>query len=246
MSQIKLDLPRRAGLPRGTIAMQAAVAGLAAVGLISLFPPSGGRDQAMLVLPMLAALLALGTLVGTRNTVDRARREAGSATITDPETGLATAVAGKHMLEREFSAAQRGRTLTIALIRVDEMAGYRVQHGDVVADQLLRKVGRILARNRRGMHVAAHYPGEPGTYLAVLSGVGPDGAATYATRVRRELLRTTGLPRPAGVSVGVAAFDMSMESSRDLVRRASLAMRKGAAVGGKVVVVGGSNDSEAA
>lgn len=234
MSQINLDLPR------DTIVAQVAIAGLAAVGLTSLIPPSGGRAQATLVVPLLAALLAVVLVLRTRETVVRAREEAGSAATMDPLTGVATARAGEATLGREFAAAQRGRTLTVVLIRVEGLSRYRSEHGGAVADRLLREVGLTLARHQRGMHLTARHAGQPGTFVSILSGTERKGAAVYATRVRRELLQLRGLPRLPGVSVGIAAFDMSMKSPRSLIRQAEFALKKGAAQGGKVVVVGGA------
>lgn len=227
-------------LPRDTIVLYVGMAGLAAVGLTSLLPPSGGRDQLMIVVPVLTALLALALLVRTRDTVDRARDEIGSVTGADPATGVGTIAAGEHTLQREFAAAQRGRTLTVALIRVDGLSRYRAEHGEAVADQLLRIAGRVLNLHCRGMHLTAHHR-EPGTFLSILSGVDRKGAGVYATRVRRDLLAISGLPRPAGVTVGVATYDFSMASPDDLVRRAQFALRKGSAAGGKVIVVGGGD-----
>lgn len=235
MSQINLELPR------DTILVQVAVAGLAAVGMTTLVPASGGREQAMLVVPILAVLLAIVLVLRTRQTVDQAREEAGYAASTDPLTGIATSTSGQQTLEMEFAAAQRGRPLTVVLIRVEQLGRYRAEHGAAVADQLMRDAGRVLNRHRRGMHLAARHAGDPATFLSILSGSDRRGATVYATRVRRELLRLSGLPRPVAVSVGIASFDMSMTSPRDLVRQAAFALKKGAAAGGRVVVVGNSS-----
>lgn len=233
MNQINLDVPR------GTIAAQVAVAALAAVGVISLVPPAGGGEQAMIVVPILTVLLAVALVLRTRASVKRARNEAGSTTATDPLTGVTAAAAGEQILDMEFSAAQRerGRPLSVVLIRLEQLPAYRARHGRVVTDKLLREAGRILNQHRRGMHLAARYAGDPGTFISILSSVERDGAAVYATRVRRDLLRIQGVPRPVGISVGIAAYNMSMKSPQQLLRHATFALEKGAAAGGKVVVV---------
>ena len=152
---------------------------------------------------------------------------------------------GKQALKREFAAAQRGRVLTVVLIRIEGLTAYRRQHGKVVTAQLVRRIGRVLSRNRRGMHVVAEHT-EPGTFISILSGIDRRGAAIYATRMRRGLLQLKGLPSPSGIGVGVAEFDMSMESPDDIVRRAAIGLRRGATTGGRVVVVGENNGPEAA
>lgn len=229
-------------LPRSAVAMHLIVAGLAAVGMLSIVPPSGGRGQAVVVVPILTVLLAVVLVLRTRETVNQARAEAESATTTDPVTGVANAGTGEEVLRMEFAAAQRdqGRPLTIVLIRIEELARYRSTHGDVVTSRLLREAGLVLGQHRRGMHMTARSAKEPGTFVSILSGVDREGATIYATRVRRDLMRIRGLPRPVGISVGIAAHDMTMASARDLVRKAAFALKKGAAAGGKVVVVGGT------
>ena len=134
------------------------------------------------------------------------------------------------------AAAQRGRPLTLVLTRIERLPRYRAQHGRAAGDQLLRQSGRTLARHRRGMHLAARYADEESTFLSILSGVDRQGAAIYATRVRRDLLRPRGVPNPAAVSVGIASFDLA--TAADLLGQAEYALRRAAAAGGKVVVVG--------
>lgn len=238
MTQLDLQLPR------GTVTLHLAVAALAAVGLTAILPYSDGPGRPAFMVMLLTALLALTLMVRTRATMDQARKEGGRVAAADPTTGIATAVAGEQALEREFAAAQRGRTLSVALIRIEELGRYRAAHGKAVADQLLRDAGRIINRQRRGMHVAARYGSRPGTFLSILSGVDGDGAAVYGTRVRRQLTAIRRLPRPAAVNVGIAVFDMSLESPKDLLRRAEFALSKGAERGGKVIAVGNATAGE--
>lgn len=232
MDQAKLALPRT------TILMHLGVAILAAVGLTSLMPDSDGSGQAVVLVVLVTALLALALGVRTRVTVDRAHEEGGRAATTDPVTGVANAAVGEQALEREFAAAQRGRTLSVALIRIEDLGSYRKTHGRAVTDQLLRTAGRVLGRHRRGMHLAARYGTRPGTFLSILSGIDGDGAAVYGARVRREISAVHGVPRPTAVNVGIAVFDMSLESPEELLRRAEYALGRGAESGGKVVAVG--------
>lgn len=227
-----------ADLPPGTLAWNVALAALAALGLTSVIPASGGRGQAMLVVPVLTVLLAVLLVSRAGALTGHVRQKNGSAATTHPLTGLATPAVGEQVLAMQFAAAQRGQSLALVLIRIERLPRYRVRHGKAVSDQLLRHAGRVLQRHRRGMHLAAHHAGEEATFLSILAGSDREGAATYATRVRRELLRLKGLPDPEGVSVGVAAFDMSMKSPGALLRQAEFALKKGAAAGGKVMVVG--------
>lgn len=229
-------------LPRSTMLLYLAVAGLAAVGTTTLLGAGAGGDagSAAGVVPVtvITAIVALTLAVRTRAAMDTALDEGGRSASTDPATGVATAPAGREALEREFAAAQRGRMLTVALIRLEELGPYRVEHGQAVTDQLLRDAGRVLARHRRGMHVVARYGREPGVFIAVLGGVGGEGGAVYGTRVRRGLAAIPRLPRPVAINVGVGVFDMSLESPKELLKRAEFALGRGSKTGGKVIVVG--------
>ncbi|MFW5947944.1 MAG: GGDEF domain-containing protein [Gemmatimonadota bacterium] len=228
-------------LPRGALILNVCIAALAAVGITSLI---GGRGQAIFAVPVLTVILTLALLLQTREISAWARRVLAGPTVTrDPLTGVATEEVAEEVLAREFAAAQRGRPLAIVLIRLEGLPRYRVEHGQAVADQLLRVTGRTLAQHRRGMHVAARHGGREGTFISILSGSDRDGAAVYAARLRQELLRLKGLPELSGVSVGIAAFDMSMASPRELVRKAAFALERGAAAGGKVMVVGAGSDA---
>ncbi len=229
-------------LPRSAIATYLIVALLAAIGMLSLVPPSGGWQQGLMIAPVLTALVAVMLVLGIRESVARARAEAGNANTTDSTTGVATAQAGETVLRMEFAKMQRERegSLTVVLVRIEELGRYRARHGDALADRLLRESGLILAKHRRGMHMTARSAKEPSTFISILSGVDRHGATVYAKRLRRELLQIRGLPRPVGVSVGIAAYDVSMASPKDLVRKAAFALKRGAAAGGKVVVVGGN------
>ena len=154
-----------------------------------------------------------------------------------PRPDLTTEEVAREALVREFAAAQRGRPLTVALVRLEGLPRYRAQHGGPVADQLVRVAARTLVRHRRGMHIAAAHARE-GMFLAVLSGSDLQGAGVYAARLRADLMQPKALPPFDGVSIGIAAFDVSMESPGDLIRRAMYALEKGAEAGGKVMVVG--------
>lgn len=229
LNLINVDLPRR------VIVMNICIATIAALGLTTL---AGGEGQAAVAaVPVLTALFTVGLVQWTQHAELQTRPGAGGVT-TDPLTGLAVASVGEEALAREFAAAQRGRPLTVVLVRIEGLKRYRVRHGKTVANQLLRVAGRTLSQHRRGMHLTAMHGAEDGTFLSILSASDREGAAIYAARLRRDLMRIEGLPGHDGVSIGVASFDLSMASPKELVRKAARAVEQGAATGGRVVVVG--------
>lgn len=226
MNILNMDLPRYA------LVLNVGIAGLGAIGLTLLT----GSD-AMVGTPLLTALLTLALLATSGKSGHRTSRIEMEAT-SDPLTGLTSEEVGREALDREFAAAQRGRPLTIALLRLEGLPKYRARHGRTVTDQLLRVAGRIIARHRRGMHLTACHNAPDGTFLSVLSGSDRDGAAVYAARLRNDLLRLKNIPPCDGVSVGIASFEMSMASPDELLRAATYALEKASEAGGKVMVVG--------
>lgn len=224
----------KVGVPRHVLVVDLVIAGLAGVGFTFL---TGGP---WVGIPLLTALFTAALLLVPRIRVAGADATPDVIALRDPDTGLATEEVARESLDREFAAAQRGRPLTLVLLRVEGLAGYGARHGRAVADQLLRVTGRTMSGHLRGMHVASRHSGRPGTFLSILSGSDAEGASVYAARLRRDLMGTKGLPVPDGVSIGIASFDLSMTSPQELMKKATYALEKGAAAGGKVVVVGQS------
>lgn len=226
MNLIKIDVPRH------VLLVNLSIAALASVGFTFL---TGGP---WVGIPLLAVIFTAALVLAPRIRVAGADTAADIIALRDPHTGLTTEAIARETLTREFAAAQRGRPLTLVLLRVEGLTGYGARHGKAVADQLLRVTGRTMSGHLRGMHVASRHSGRPGTFVSILSGSDAEGASVYAARLRRDLMGTKRLPVPDGVSIGIASFDLSMTSPQDLVRKATYALEKGAAAGGKVVVVG--------
>jgi diguanylate cyclase (GGDEF)-like protein len=227
-----------ADMPIGMVLSNAAVAALAAVGVMTILPLPGASGFLALGIGVLTVVLASVLVISGRRMVEQARRDALTHATTDPDTGLATAFAAEQTLAMEFAAAQRGRPLAIVLTRIDRFPRYAVTHGRPVANRLLRLAGRTLGKHRRGMHLTAHHGREEGMYLSILSGMDLDGACVYARKVRRELMSLKGLPEMPKVSVGIVAYDMSMNSPRDLIEQAERALVKATDNGSKILVVG--------
>lgn len=219
-------------LPRHVLLVNVSIAGLAGVGFT--FLTSGP----WLGIPLLTGIFTAALVLAPRIQVAGAERTADIIALRDPDTGLATEEIARETLRREFAAAQRGRALTLVLLRVEGLTSYGARHGKAVADQLLKVTGRTMSGHLRGMHVASRHSHHPGTFLSILSGSDAEGASVYAARLRRDLVNLKGLPVPQGVSIGIASFDLSMESPQELVKRVTYALEKGTAAGGKVVVMG--------
>gem|GEM_PF-4243780 len=225
-------------VPVPLLASYTAVAALAAIGLISMMPVSSGTGLTTVGVAVFTPLMAAGLVVVGHRAITEARDGALRNATTNPETGLATPFAAETMLATEFAAAQRGRPLTVVMIRVEQFPRYTAKHGRAVGNQLGRLAGRSLARSRRGMHLTAHHGRDGVTFVSILSSMDVGGAAVYAKRVRRDLMSLSGVPKPPGVSIAIVPYDMSMNTPADLIEQAERALRKAAEAGGRIVAVG--------
>ncbi len=227
---------RTADLPLPHVLGVTALAVLAAVGTMFILPVPVTRGVSAVALPGLTVLFVVGLYFTGQRVVEQARDDALRDAATDPETGLSTWAFAEKALALEFAAAQRGRPLTLVMLQIVDLPEYTAEHGRALTEQLLRKAGRTLRRHRRRMHTTAIQ--EAGTFVSILSGMQPEGAAVYAQRMRRELMAMQGVPAPTGVAAGIAGFDLSMGSAKELIGQARRGVAKGAEAGGKVVVVG--------
>jgi GGDEF domain-containing protein len=223
--------------PRSQLAAYAVVGGLAALGLASLLPVAippyplaagvGGAGVAMTF-----ALVAT-----TGRLLRRAEHSAVTHATVHPLTGLGTRHVAELMLAVAFGAAQRGTTLTVVLLRYDEFPRFAARAGRPAAEHLLRNAGRVLRRHTRSMHTSAHHGDAAATWVAILSGIGVEGACVFAKRVRRELMTVPAAEVPP-VSAAVVGFDLSMASPAELLERAERVLAKGTEAGGRIIAVG--------
>ncbi len=122
-------------------------------------------------------------------------------------------------LAREFAAACRGRTLSVAVFDVDDFKAFNETQGRITGDEALRAIGDALAASTRAMNLAARMGGDE--FTTVLSETGAEGAREHARRVAERvaaesLLATHGLT----VSYGIAEYHASMETPDDLLAAA--------------------------
>jgi diguanylate cyclase (GGDEF)-like protein len=227
-----------AALPLALVAFQAAVAGLAALGFLSLVPVATTPGTLVVVVPLLGVSATAGLVMVGEHAAARRRGVAVRHALRHPLTGLVTRDYTEQTLAAEFAAAQRGRGLTVVLFRIEQFPRLAVRHGRPAAERVLRAAGRVLQAHTRGMHTSGHHGPHEGTYVSILSGTAVDGACVFAKRVRRDLMALTGMPEPLVVSAGVIAYDVSMASVKELVDGAEHALVKAAAGNGKIVVLG--------
>jgi GGDEF domain-containing protein len=219
------------------VAAYAAVGGLAAFGLVSLLPGAGATAPLTAMTVLLAVALTAALATTTTRTLRSAQQAALSHATSHPLTGLGTPHVAEMMLGIAFAAAQRGRPLTVVLLRFEEFPRFAARNGRVSAELLLRSAGRVLRKHTRSMHTTAHHGSGDATFIAVLSDIGVEGACVFAKRARRELMNLPGVETPA-VSAAIVGFDLSMASPAELLQRAERALTKASEAGGRIIAVG--------
>lgn len=215
--------------------------GYLAVAAVVLGARLGAATWGQLADPWAGMPIYLWTLaaVGAGSAVVlEAVRSAWRGGLTDPVTELPDHRLVDAFLRKQLAAAQRGRSLSVALLALD---GCR-DHDDRCAmedrDVLLSRVGRLLRANAREMDFIGRY-GED-RFLAVMPGESSFGVSVFADRVRSEVAAIP-LPEPGActISVGIATHGPSMGDAAELVRRAEDALGWARNLGGDKVILYG-------
>jgi diguanylate cyclase (GGDEF)-like protein len=139
--------------------------------------------------------------------------------LTDPLTGLPNRRHLEIFLEREFAAAERGRSLAAILFDLDNFKYYNDRAGHQAGDEVLHAFAEILLTQTRAMNLAARYGGDE--FIVLLAEVDRGGALRFAERVA-EAVETHPLLSKAGIrgSAGVGLYDPRMNRPADLIRAA--------------------------
>lgn len=138
--------------------------------------------------------------------------------LTDPLTGLANRRQLERELNREFSAAARGRELVVVIFDLDGFKEYNDAHGHLAGDDVLRKFAAALAGETRAMNLAARYGGDE--FVALLSDSDLEKAAVFVDRVAQRFAREFGTADAVTVSAGMAEYETWMKTPEELLAAA--------------------------
>jgi len=130
------------------------------------------------------------------------RRVASQAT-TDSLTGLANRWTFDEELALEWRRAERvGDPLALILLDIDNFKTINDTHGHQAGDEVLRKVGEVLAASVRQVDLAARYGGEEFAVIVPETDLG--GAIDLAERLR-EALESEEIELQNGTHLSVTA-----------------------------------------
>jgi len=211
---------------RGWSAVATALAGcMVALVAIQFAATAMGRDVQDWGLVLRILLVFLGTSVGVgwlSELLYRAQYRLDQLELTDALTDLPNGRHAMVVLEREFAGAMRGRPLHLMLIEPDDYKQFRNRHGEAACEQALAELGRLLKQNTRRMNFSARIGNE--RFLSLVCSGGPDGALIFARRLQSALALTPAAAAGFTVSVGIATYQAGMNSPRDLLQAADLAL----------------------
>ena len=158
---------------------------------------------------MLQAMVLLGEM-----SLERVRllESVRSLALTDPLTGLANRRHMEVVMQLAWAASQRGESLTVIVLDLDDFKSENDLRGHLAGDALLCEVADALRLESRGADTVVRYGGDE--FLVILPGDDATGAQALMRRVRARLAGRVEL------SAGIAIRDASHRTAEDLVREA--------------------------
>jgi diguanylate cyclase (GGDEF)-like protein len=225
------------------------VAWIGVVHGVSLLAMPAGQGNADRWVDVVASVTVVAVV--TRYLVERNQRlvdELVAEARVDPLTGLLNRRGLQERMVVEVARMLRdGSTLAVVMFDIDHFKRVNDVRGHEVGDRVLAWIGSLLAREVRGVDVAARTGGEE--FVAVLPAAGLEEALTFAERVRTTVQRCTegdgrsehGLPEGVTltISAGVAVSDH--ETGEALVESADRALYAAKRRGRNRTVVAGSD-----
>jgi diguanylate cyclase (GGDEF)-like protein len=185
------------------------------IGVLYLYlPPDIELSKSKLLL-----LETIGSQIGTALENARLYEETKRLSLRDPLTGLSNRRLMEIVLERLMAEGRRYKTPFSALmIDIDSFKKYNDTYGHSAGDTLLLRISEIIKDSIRSSDVPIRYGGEE--FLVLLPETDKNSASETAERIRREIALRT----PVSVSIGVASYDDSVSSGKEVIDRADFAL----------------------
>ena len=130
-------------------------------------------------------------------------------------------------LAREFKRYNRhGGVSSLVMMDLDHFKEINDTYGHVAGDQVLRKVADIILETIRETDIAGRYGGEE--FCLIMTGASLEGTKTVVERIRQNVSNLCivhkNMSIKVTISIGVAAFDSSIENYKTLIAKADQAL----------------------
>lgn len=236
-TRLALREPARASawLLTATIAVNAAWGTYGLLGRHPSFLHPGAIHAAFSYLAMILTLSNLAALSWLSFCVHR--EELNAVAQTDALTGLLNRGAFEEVLRRELHRCRRdGQDVSVILIDVDYFKHINDEHGHLVGDDVLRRLGTVLQTGTRPFDVVGRFGGEE--FVILLRNADLGFAEEVAERLRVDIASLDDLPRDLNLtaSFGVASGGLH-ERASELLSRADEALYRSKREGRNLVRV---------
>lgn len=216
------------GVRLGAVVSIAMYVGALLAGISHFVDPTGHTERQLLMLGQtyLSNIVIIVVLIGVA-TILRRRTHHGDRLEEEVHTDVLTGLPNRRLLSRriaeEMSRAERyHRPFAIALFDLDHFKLVNDRHGHPVGDEVLKRIGPLLARHVRGTDMLGRWGGEE--FLVVLPEMDVVAASRMAERLR-QVIEAGSFPEGLDVtaSFGVARY-WKGEAIADLLERVDRAL----------------------
>jgi diguanylate cyclase (GGDEF)-like protein len=150
-------------------------------------------------------------------------RELDALATMDALTGIANRRAFQARLDAEIVRTNRYRSpLALLMLDVDHFKSLNDAHGHQAGDQVLQKMGRLLASSSRETDLVARYGGEE--FAIILVNADKTAAHVIAERFRARIEAEPWPYRAVTASIGIASWKSADDSAAEMIRQADQAL----------------------
>ncbi len=193
------------------------------IGVLNLTDKAGGEIFNQRDLELLQAIAPQIAVAIDRTTLRDKAGEYEQLSVTDPLTGLLNRRYLEERLAEEITRSKRHRfSMSLMMLDVDAFKSYNDSFGHPAGDSALKMVADILKETLRGADVAARYGGEE--FAILLPQTSLEEAAQIGERIRRRVEKTEFAKRQVTVSIGIAGCSNEIDTPKDLISAADVAL----------------------
>lgn len=193
------------------------------IGVLNFTDKAGGQEFSQADLELLQAIAPQIAVAIDRTAMKDKAGEYEQLSVTDPLTGLLNRRYLEERIAEEITRSKRYRfSLSLMLLDVDDFKSYNDTFGHPAGDIALKAVADVLGESLRGADVAARYGGEE--FAILLPQTSSDEAAQIGERIRKRVERMEFEHRGVTVSIGVASCSNEVDSPKDLISAADVAL----------------------
>ena len=193
------------------------------IGVLNFTDKAGGNSFDKADLELLNAIAPQIAVAIDRTALKDKAGEYEQLSLTDPLTGLLNRRYLEERIAEEIVRSKRHRfSLSLMMLDVDNFKSYNDQYGHPAGDSALKTVAEILKETLRGADVAARYGGEE--FAILLPQTSAEEAAQIGERIRKKIERTEFSERRVTASIGIASASSDVDTPRDLISAADVAL----------------------